>query len=486
MFNRFPYTDFHELNLDWILNKIKQFENDFYTNLSETITNNVNKLLPKVIYNKDKENITLQVVNSEDSQNNRRIANDSGENLTDNFVSNITIGDDNILIKDYEHDNIVKKIEELNIFKNDTENIIDTIKWSESIICFSSVEEMLNSDINFLVDDIIICLSRNNNNVVTSWKVSESGTEDIVTLKLKNSKYANFITPSGELNILSFPVDNTGKNSCSDIISYILNNVSTNLYFPKGRYKFYATLPEKTIIRGDGSNKTDFIPDNKSTTFLTLTGYYIKLSGFHIITEIADKNIIGIKVTSDVYHSIFKDIIIENCLNGFQVNKNFIWNTFYNVAFYGNFNKGFFFHPANTYFNNNTFYSCRFNNNVNEGIYITGSNTYTYDNSFIGCNIEMNNQDRFNITHISDYAVFCASMLNFIGCYFEDDGDTTFGNFDFLSLQNCSLSVLKNVVNNNNENSYTNFIGCKSYNITGSYVTSPSNHVATLGNNFTI
>ena len=25
--NQFPYTDFHELNLDWILNKMKELEN---------------------------------------------------------------------------------------------------------------------------------------------------------------------------------------------------------------------------------------------------------------------------------------------------------------------------------------------------------------------------------------------------------------------------------------------------------------------------
>ena len=25
--NDFPYTDFHEINLDWILNKIKEFQN---------------------------------------------------------------------------------------------------------------------------------------------------------------------------------------------------------------------------------------------------------------------------------------------------------------------------------------------------------------------------------------------------------------------------------------------------------------------------
>lgn len=67
MFNKFPYTDFHELNLDWILDKIKQFENDFYVNLSQTITENVNKLLPNVVYNEEKRQIKLKVLNSSSS-----------------------------------------------------------------------------------------------------------------------------------------------------------------------------------------------------------------------------------------------------------------------------------------------------------------------------------------------------------------------------------------------------------------------------------
>lgn len=35
MFNEFPYTDFHELNLDWILSKIKEFDEK----MSELISN---------------------------------------------------------------------------------------------------------------------------------------------------------------------------------------------------------------------------------------------------------------------------------------------------------------------------------------------------------------------------------------------------------------------------------------------------------------
>ena len=34
MFNKYPYTDFHELNLDWILEKVKQFD----ASLTELVT----------------------------------------------------------------------------------------------------------------------------------------------------------------------------------------------------------------------------------------------------------------------------------------------------------------------------------------------------------------------------------------------------------------------------------------------------------------
>lgn len=64
MFNSFPYSDFHELNLDWILAKIKEFQNWFDNlNVEDEIKSEVDKYFNQVMiqaaYNEETETITL-------------------------------------------------------------------------------------------------------------------------------------------------------------------------------------------------------------------------------------------------------------------------------------------------------------------------------------------------------------------------------------------------------------------------------------------
>lgn len=56
--HKYPYTDFHELNLDWILSEIKKLE-DRMNSLQETILNLANSYTDEQI-NKLSENLTAQ------------------------------------------------------------------------------------------------------------------------------------------------------------------------------------------------------------------------------------------------------------------------------------------------------------------------------------------------------------------------------------------------------------------------------------------
>lgn len=65
MFESFPNTNFHELNLDWILNQIKEFRAWFDNlNVEDEIKAKVDKYFNNVmiqaIYDKDSKTITLQ------------------------------------------------------------------------------------------------------------------------------------------------------------------------------------------------------------------------------------------------------------------------------------------------------------------------------------------------------------------------------------------------------------------------------------------
>lgn len=64
MFNSFPYSDFHELNLDWILSKIKEFQ-DWFDNLNvedeikAEVDKYFNQVMIQAIYDEETETITL-------------------------------------------------------------------------------------------------------------------------------------------------------------------------------------------------------------------------------------------------------------------------------------------------------------------------------------------------------------------------------------------------------------------------------------------
>ena len=89
MFNSFPYSDFHELNLDWILSKIKEFQNWFDNlNVEDEIKAEVDKYFNQVmiqaIYDEQTETITLEKELSGD-----------GVHVYDSSKQSIIIGGDN-------------------------------------------------------------------------------------------------------------------------------------------------------------------------------------------------------------------------------------------------------------------------------------------------------------------------------------------------------------------------------------------------------
>lgn len=49
-FEQFPYTNFHELNLDWIIEKIKEFKSEI-DNIDDNITTIVQEYLTEVEFN---------------------------------------------------------------------------------------------------------------------------------------------------------------------------------------------------------------------------------------------------------------------------------------------------------------------------------------------------------------------------------------------------------------------------------------------------
>ena len=62
--NQYPYTDFHELNLDWVINEVQSLKTTVDTIMSDQITSMIdkyfNQIMPDVIYTESTRTITLQ------------------------------------------------------------------------------------------------------------------------------------------------------------------------------------------------------------------------------------------------------------------------------------------------------------------------------------------------------------------------------------------------------------------------------------------
>lgn len=68
MINKYPYTNFHELNLDWIVGKIKELET-VYTDIPGLINDTIEKMIEDgtltvalvETYNANTEELTLSI-----------------------------------------------------------------------------------------------------------------------------------------------------------------------------------------------------------------------------------------------------------------------------------------------------------------------------------------------------------------------------------------------------------------------------------------
>ena len=61
VFNNFPYTNIHELNLDWIIKKVKELDSKVNEDLESVIREYVNTLYLNVSYVEDEQKIILSV-----------------------------------------------------------------------------------------------------------------------------------------------------------------------------------------------------------------------------------------------------------------------------------------------------------------------------------------------------------------------------------------------------------------------------------------
>lgn len=60
-YERFPYTDFHDLNLDWIIGKVRELDDKINDNIAEVIREQLQTLFLDIVYVQSTETIRFEL-----------------------------------------------------------------------------------------------------------------------------------------------------------------------------------------------------------------------------------------------------------------------------------------------------------------------------------------------------------------------------------------------------------------------------------------
>lgn len=328
--NRFPYTDFHELNLDWILSELKQFRTDFYDNLLDTIVKYLNQILPNVIYDKNNENITLQVIAdlkhslSQELQNSPVVTLSNVDN-DDNFVSIFTIGDLTIHVKDNESRlkiaELFTQLENLNNSFNDYKT-----KTNNDLLLINNNIDMIDKK---LLDYVNLneYLEKNNNNFDNA--ISEALTDlkphGTLFIPLKDMPYesSNSIIITKPCRIFGsyehYDVEEyTNDTSLEDYSKVLIKSSSKDCIIIKSIGVTLENLSILSSSTGTDSHIIKFSFENENSKTNVFRNIIFRNCSF-IGTIVSSSNATNCGILcneTDMIVSSFENVWIYNCTNG--------------------------------------------------------------------------------------------------------------------------------------------------------------------------
>ena len=306
LFDNFPYTNFHELNLDWMLKLLKEMETELDNFIAINALKYADPIQWDITTQYEKNTIVIEPNSGTAYISVQPVP--SGVNISNTDYWTVVFDLSNFIIKAAK--NLANKYEaETTNNATFASNPGDWLIWNDTLyivqtpINIGDLYVENGNIIHFTIEDIIGHLT----DLQTSDQSSIVNSINEICTTLENSKY--YITPQAFGAVGDGVADDT--QPLLDAISYAYSNNCT-LIIPAGTYKYTQTLVIKNII----------IEGKKATLYYTGTGngievdngFWLKVSGLILRT---DNGAYGIySANPHLNTSNFRDITIYNYSTG--------------------------------------------------------------------------------------------------------------------------------------------------------------------------
>lgn len=271
---KFPYTNSHDLNLDWILKVVKDFL-DKYSHLEQTITDSENEIIQK---GEEIQTLLQEWYNTHSAD----IENELTEAIN-TFIA-VATRKSNELMSSWPDDysDLVTWVEELKEGLNaNHDNPTGYLLQST------------NSGLGFQWSPVGLPTDEQVGEAVSDWLADHpEATTTVQDNSLTTAKFTPNLRKALEappVNVLSLGFDNTGATDISELFNQYTEEYA--LYFPAGKYLINSTVNVKKSVYGAGYTRRNVKDETSATWFISgkstgkllhVTGGSVQLNKFNV------------------------------------------------------------------------------------------------------------------------------------------------------------------------------------------------------------
>lgn len=538
--NRYPYTDFHEINLDWIIGILKEMEKKLEDFVATNSIKYANPFQWSIVNQYEKNTLVIEPNSGTAYLSVQAVPQGVAISNTDYWtpvfdLSQLVLGFNDNITSNNEQLNLVSSVnyavgqwviwnnklyvvtapitagdmlvEGVNLTATTVEdrinavvtvinNNIDTINNEILAIngdittlfsrcpVFNTLNELIASDLTAGREAVTVF-----NEVPVTWNIKSSVSANDYYLTINSGLYA--VLPKSKVHVKGII---TMSADCSSIVNDLIAK-GYDIYFDDGTY--YANIVIPTGLNGpsiEGSSSVNAViePATNGPIISITNGMYVRIahlrlqSMIHFATWTSAQGIL----TTGLSKCMFEDIVMENTHGGFKnVDGGVLWCTFKNVRVYGCNGIAFWLQAstAGGQINNNVFIACEVTVCSRFGYYFyDGARHQSWGNALIGCTCESTSSDIGPFSgQTADDAIFSSCQLVLRDCYIENCKGASFvQNLYRLVVDGCSfINMAIPLFNNGGAFDQAVIMNSSGYSVTGSLLKAGSGAMTANTNN---